>query len=292
MTKRVLSEGAEEWLGHPIKILDHGFVYLVDYMGDDLAIEESARVSYGPETKRSTDSTGLIRYLMRNKHTSPFEMVELKFHLKMPIFVARQWVRHRTASMNEISGRYSVLPDEFYVPPSENISLQSEINNQGRGESANLTTKNIAKQFFHKDPYNIYSHYYKLVNDLGIAKELARIILPVSVYTEFYWKIDLHNLLHFLQLRMDEHAQLEIREYANAIAAIVEDGWPIAYNAFNDYVRNSETFSAEELRILGAMIDGGSVEDLSELGAIIADKSGLSKREAKEFELKLKRMMK
>jgi len=290
-TFRPISKGAEEWLGHSVSVLDHGFIYLVDYMGDDLAIEEAARVSYGPGNKRVADSTGLIRYLMRHSHTSPFEMVELKFHVKMPIFVARQWVRHRTASMNEISGRYSVLPKEFYIPEDNDIALQSETNNQGRGANASCTGKRTAKKYFVTDPESAFKHYDRLVNDLDIAKELGRIILPLSTYTEFYWKIDLHNLMHFLHLRMDSHAQFEIREYADIIAGIVEDGWPMAYSAFKDYVVKSERFSAEELRVLGVLMDDGSVEDITGLAAIIAEKSDLSSREISEFVDKVKRII-
>jgi thymidylate synthase (FAD) len=282
-TKRVVSEGAEDWLNKPIDILDHGFVYLVDYMGDDLSIEQAARTSYGPGTKQSSSSTGLIRYLMRHRHTSPIEMVDLKFHLKMPIFVARQWMRHRTASINEMSARYSVLPSEFYIPNTENINLQSSVNNQGRGDQINKNTACTIQNTFASDAENAYNHYERMMNSYGLAREIARGNLPVSIYTEFYWKVNLHNLLHFLNLRLDSHSQFEIREYANAIDQIVASGWPTAHQAFSDYVRNSMTFSSAEQNILKCLINNQAYQHTSEW-------SVMSSREQKEFLEKIKNL--
>lgn len=284
-TNRSISDGAEEYINKKIDVLDHGFVYLVDYMGDDLSIEEAARVSYGPGTKKASSSTGLIRYLKRHDHTSPFEMVELKFHVKMPIFVARQWIRHRTASVNEISGRYSILNDEFYIPESDTIAYQSSTNNQGRGDEADKEAKELYAVYADLVNQISYSRY-KRVLDKNIAKEIARIYLPTSLYTEFYWKINLHNLMHFLNLRMDSHAQFEIREYANALADIVKAGWPIAYSAFEDYMLDAEKFSKKELKAVGYMISSNEMPV-----ADAAEKAGLSGREATEFLDKIVRIL-
>jgi thymidylate synthase (FAD) len=284
ITGRPISEGAEIYLNYPIKLHNHGFIYLVDYMGDDLAPEEAARVSYGPGTKKSSDSTGLTRYLMRKRHTSPIEMIELKFHLKMPIFVARQWMRHRTASINEMSGRYSILPDEFYIPELDYICEQSEVNNQGRGNQQDTEDALKTKFWLETDAQSAYHHYDKMINEYNTARELARTNLPVSVYTEFYWKVNMHNLLHFLNLRMDDHAQKEIVDYANAIADICSVGWPIVYKAFEDYVLHSVTFSKPELHALKQVLLGRSVAGAAE------SVEALSSRERKEFVDKLERI--
>lgn len=275
-TKRAITEGAEGWLDKPIKVLDHGFIYLVDYMGDDLCIEQAARTSYGPGTTHTSNSTGLIRYLMRHRHTSPIEMIELKFHVKMPIFVARQWMRHRMASINEMSGRYSILPSEFYVPAAEDVCEQSETNNQGRGESLDLRQAESIIETMHLDSQQAYSHYDEMIRRYNLARETARGNLPVSIYTEFYWKIDMHNLLHFLNLRLDPHSQLEIRKYAEAIESIVAEGWPITYKAFSDYVMNSVTFSGPELVALNRLIDDIGIDSWDAA-------SHLPERERKEF---------
>lgn len=252
-TKRAVNKGAEKWLGKVIPVLDHGFVYLVDYFGNDEAVEQAARVSYGTGTRKTNETRGLLRYLMRHDHTTPFEMAELKFHAKMPIFVARQWVRHRTANINEYSARYSILQDEFYTPKSEDISVQSTNNKQGRGE--NLDTKLAQRVKEKMNQHFIASNvlYQELLNTEGefkIARELARTVLPVSGYTEWYWKIDLHNLLHFLRLRLDNHAQYEIKVYAEALAKIVKDAFPIVWEAFEDYKLNSLNVTRLEKEVI------------------------------------------
>lgn len=246
-------------IGKKFKVLDKGFVMLVDYMGDDNSVVQAARTSYGNGTKRLRNEEGLIRYLLRNQHTTPFEMVELKFFAKMPLFVARQWVRHRTASINEYSGRYSEMLDDYYVPALKDIQAQSKSNKQGREEGI-LSYK--LKSEFQKEvvktteeAYEIYRRYI----DAGVAKELARIVLPVNVYTQWYWKANLHNVLHFLDLRMDPHAQLEIRKYADAMAGIVKKVVPITYKAFEDFMFNGITLSSKEQKALGSIMDG---EDL------------------------------
>lgn len=232
-----------------IRCLDKGFIRLVDSMGGDDAIVQAARVSYGKGTKKVTQDRGLIRYLMRHRHTTPFEMVEFKFHCKMPIFVARQWVRHRTANINEYSLRYSEARDDFYIPDPKNIQWQSALNKQGRagGIPAELQDKVI--RYFEDISKQTFALYSEL-NEAGVARELARAILPVNLYTEWYWKNDLHNTLHFLNLRMDDHAQYEIRVYARAMATFVRDIAPIAYAAFEDYVINGVRWTRIEQEIL------------------------------------------
>lgn len=260
-----------------IKCLDKGFVRLIDSMGDDEAIVQAARVSYGSGTKSYREDRGLIRYLMRNKHTSPFEMVEFKFHVKLPIFVARQWIRHRTANVNELSGRYSQMTDEFYLPDFSQIRHQSDNNKQGRsdvqlgGETADSVIQRMQQS--HKQSYDEYQSY--LQDDL--ARELARINLPLSTYTEWYWKIDLHNLFHFLKLRLDAHAQYEIRVYAEAIASILRGIVPIAYEAFEDFNLYSKSFSRIELNFLKSAIDKSKLNEKTLLDM------GLSKREANDI---------
>jgi len=249
-------------IGKEIKCLDHGFIRLVDYMGDDSSIVQAARVSYGKGTKTVREDTTLIRYLMRHQHTSPFEMVELKFHIRLPIFVARQWIRHRTANVNEYSGRYSEMTDDFYIPELDQIRTQDEVNKQGR--SNNPIDPEIAKNILEsmeqhqKQSYSEYLSYL----EKGVAREIARINLPLSSYTEWYWKIDLHNLFRFLKLRLDWHAQYEIRVYAQAIADIVKELFPISYQAFSDYVLNSVTFSYAELSKIKHLFQNLKVEDL------------------------------
>lgn len=263
------------------KVLDHGFVRLVDYMGDDNAIVQAARVSYGAGTKNVSSDRQLIRYLMRHRHTTPFEMCEIKFHVKLPIFVARQWIRHRTANVNEISGRYSEMVDEFYVPELEQIRPQSVINKQGRSEDAfePIEAEQIQGQLS-ETQRELYSEYKESL-DKNLARELARINLPLSLYTEWYWKIDLHNLFHFLHLRLDAHAQYEIRVFAEAMASITKELYPIAYEAFEDYRLNSIGFTGPEIKILQQLLSSKdlTVEQLVELG--------LSKRESSEFVKKM-----
>lgn len=247
---------AEALLDVETRVLDKGFVRLVDYLGGDQRIVQSARVSYGAGTKTSRQDKGLISYLMRNLHTSPFEQVILTFHAKMPIFVARQWVRHRTARLNEISGRYSVMKDEFYVPEASVIRRQSKTNKQGRDdEELPIETCQRVVELIKKDQSTAYADYEGMIQD-DIARELARINLPISLYTEWYWQIDLHNLFHFVRLRADAHAQWEIREYANALARCAKAVAPLAYDAFEEHIQFSQRFSRSEMAALRAMLKG------------------------------------
>jgi len=247
---------AEALLDQEIKVLDHGFIRLIDYMGSDARIVQTARVSYGEGTKTVREDAGLIDYLLRHEHTSPFEHVVFEFHCKMPIFVARQWIRHRTARLNEISGRYSVLKSEFYCPPAEQISLQSVDNKQGRSvEEVPPELRARVMEIIQKDQKRAYASYEELLSD-DIARELARINLPLSLYTEWYWQMDLKNLFHFLRLRMDSHAQWEIQEYARAIATVVKAICPMAYASFERHMVNGARFSAEELNAIREMLDG------------------------------------
>ncbi len=247
---------AEEILDKEYPVLDHGFVRLVDYLGSDQRIVQSARVSYGEGTKTYRQDKGLINYLLRNDHTSPFEQVVFTFHVKMPIFVARQWTRHRTARMNEISGRYSVMKDEVYVPSPDCIALQSEDNKQGRSqEPVSQEIADEVRSVMREDAERAFANYHKLL-DMGIAREISRIDLPLSLYTEFYWEIDLHNLFHFLKLRLDGHAQYEIREYAKVMLEIVRCVCPIATEAFENHKLNGRSFSGREMEAIKAMIEG------------------------------------
>lgn len=248
-TRRTGSEGAERWLGRPIKCLDHGFVYLVDYMGNDDSIVQAARVSYGEGTKKVSTNRGLIRYLRRHMHTTPFEMVEFKFHCKMPIFVARQWIRHRTANVNEYSGRYSKMLDEFYLPDSTVLAKQSAGNMQGRDKLLTPEENTRVLELLKEDYTRTYEHYQEFL-DMDLARELARMNLSLANYTQWYWKIDLHNLMHFLNLRMDSHAQYEIRVFADAMARIVKDAVPICYSAFEDYQLNAMRLSGPEKELI------------------------------------------
>ena len=247
---------AEALLDKEIKVLDHGFIRLVDYMGGDSRIVQSARVSYGKGTKSVREDEALIDYLMRHQHTSPFEQVVLTFHCKMPIFIARQWIRHRAARVNEISGRYSVMEDEFYLPEETAIQYQNKDNRQGRDPQevpAHLRQKVL--DILTKGQQVAYDDYQKMLAD-DIARELARINLPLSLYTQWYWQIDLHNLFHFLELRMDEHAQWEIRQYANVIADITRAVAPLAFRAFETHVVNAVRFSGSEIQALAANLRG------------------------------------
>lgn len=254
---RMVVEAAEELLDKEIKVLDKGFVRLVDYMGGDQRIVQSARVSYGAGTKTYRQDRGLIHYLIKNWHTSPFEQVQLTFHTKMPIFVARQWVRHRTARLNEISGRYSVMKDEFYLPEPEHVCYQSESNKQGRSEALPPEAAQEVIAAMEREQKEMYSNYESLL-EKNVARELARANLPNSLYTEWYWQIDLHNLFHFLRLRMDPHAQYEIRVYAEAMAECAKAVAPLAYEAFEEHILGSVTFSRAELEALGRMLKGQS----------------------------------
>ncbi|MCF7928640.1 MAG: FAD-dependent thymidylate synthase [Spirochaetales bacterium] len=247
---------AEQILDKEYPVLDHGFVRLVDYLGGDQRVVQSARVSYGEGTKSVRQDKGLIDYLLRNDHTSPFEQVILTFHAKMPIFVARQWVRHRTARLNEISGRYSVLSAEFYLPDGEVVSLQSTDNKQGRSvEAVGPQLRRDVLSLFEDDQRLLYQHYRRLL-DKGLARELSRINLPLSLYTEWYWQIDLHNLFHFLRLRMDRHAQLEIRKYAETIFEITRKVAPFCCESFQNHHLNGIRFSSEEMEAVRRLVRG------------------------------------
>ena len=272
-----------ELLGKRIDCLDKGFVRLIDVMGDDASIVQAARVSYGSGTKKVHEDRGLIRYLLRHAHTTPFEMVEFKFHVKLPIFVARQWIRHRTANVNEYSGRYSEMKDEFYTPAVQDIRPQSVSNKQGRSdETLPDGMADQAAQAFKKGQDDAYAQYQEFLEQ-GIAREIARINLPVSNYTEWYWKIDLHNLFHFLRLRIDAHAQYEIRVFAEAIAELVKPFVPHAWEAFEDYILNAHRLTAPEIKVMKHLLQSVSLptdEQLAELG--------LKGREAVEFKEKMK----
>ncbi len=252
----MVSPEAEQLLDQEVKVLDHGFVRLVDYLGGDDRIVQAARVCYGQGTRTRREDAQLIDYLMRHQHTTPFEHVVLEIHCKMPIFVARQWVRHRTARINELSGRYSVMEDEFYVPPEEQIRLQSRTNKQGRDrEEVAAELRQKVLNIILRDQGNAYASYEELLND-GVARELARINLPLALYTQWYWQMDLHNLFHFLLLRMDPHAQWEIQEYARAIARMAQAVAPMAFAAFERHILHGRHFSADEIQALRAMLRG------------------------------------
>lgn len=290
-TKRIIAPELEKKLYTPIKILDHGFIRVVDYMGDDSSIVQAARVSYGRGTKKSLQDKGLINYLLRHRHTTPFEMCDIKFHIKLPIFVARQWIRHRTASVNEYSARYSILGNEFYVPERENLASQSKINKQGRDNQ--MVPDDVAAHVINTlkaDAMNCYDHYIQMMNEddqgnvidennVGITRELARMNLTLNYYTEWYWKINLHNLLHFVALRADPHAQYEIRVYADAMLDIIKAWVPYTYEAFEEHVLNGSRFSGKAVDTIRKLINGEKVDQES---------SGMSKREWSEMMAVLK----
>ena len=275
----------DEILGHPFPVLDHGYVRVVDYMGDDGAIVQAARVSYGRGTRRVSEDRGLINYLMRHRHTTPFEMCEIKYHVKLPIFVARQWIRHRTANVNEYSARYSILDNEFYIPAPEHLAAQAATNRQGRGAVIEGAAARRVLDLLRADAERAYAGYTEMLNEddtgaprdpswPGLARELARMNLSLNFYTQWYWKIDLHNLLHFLSLRADPHAQYEIRAYADTMLETVKNWVPMAYAAFLEYRMNSATISATGLAVIRRMLRGEAVEQAS---------SGLSPREWREL---------
>ena len=277
-TLRAVSEGMERHLYTAHPVLDHGFVRIIDYMGDDSAIVQAARVSYGAGTKHVSNDEGLIRYLMRHWHSTPFEMCEVKFHVKLPVFVARQWIRHRTANVNEYSARYSILDREFYIPAPEHLAAQSTVNNQGRG--AVLEGEEAARvlEMLKSDAGRAYDNYEAMLSQdgqQGLALELARMNLPANVYTQWYWKVDLHNLFHFLRLRADAHAQYEIRVYADLMCKLVADWVPIAFGAFEDYRMGGVSLSAKGIEVLRRRLAGE---------AVTQETSGMSKGEWREFE--------
>ena len=287
-TARVTAPELEAVLYKPIEVLDHGFIRVIDYMGDDSSIVQSARVSYGKGTKKISNDKGLTKYLMRHRHSTPFEMCEIKFHIKLPIFIARQWIRHRTANVNEYSARYSILDKEFYIPSAENLAAQSAINNQGRGDALTDDEASNVIQILKKDAEQTYSNYETLLNESsegniidesksGIARELARMNLTLNTYTQWYWKIDLNNLLHFLALRADDHAQYEIRVYADAMLDIVKKWVPLTYEAFEDYRIGGTELSAKEVNLMRKLLKGEKVS---------FEEEGLSKREWSELQRK------
>ena len=264
---------AEALMNQEIKVLDHGFIRLIDYMGSDARIVQTARVSYGAGTKTLREDAGLIDYLLRHEHTSPFEHVVFEFHCKMPIFVARQWIRHRTARLNEISGRYSVMKNEFYLPPRDKISFQSLDNKQGRNpQDVPPELQDKVLNLLRQDQENIYSNYEEMIDD-NVARELARINLPLSTYTEWYWQMDLKNMFHFLKLRMDSHAQWEIQEYGRAMAKVVQAVCPLAYASFERHMVDGARFSAEEIDAIKQVMAG--------------QKNPLKGRRLEEFQAKL-----
>jgi thymidylate synthase (FAD) len=276
-TLRAVSEGMEAHLYRAHEVLDHGLVRVIDYMGDDSAIVQAARVSYGAGTKHVQNDEGLIRYLMRHWHSTPFEMCEIKLHVKLPVFVARQWIRHRTANVNEYSARYSILDREFYIPEPAQLAAQSVVNNQGRG--ATLQGEEAARvlEMLKSDAARSYDHYTDMLSQdgqQGLARELARMNLPMNIYTQWYWKTDLHNLFHFLRLRADAHAQYEIRVYADIIAQITRDWVPLAFAAFEDYRMGGVTLSGKAIEVLKRRLKGEVVEQID---------SGMSKGEWREF---------
>jgi thymidylate synthase (FAD) len=284
-TLRATVPALEARLGKAVSLLDHGFLRVIDYMGDDHAIVQAARVSYGRGTKKVSEDQGLIRYLMRHHHTTPFEMCEIKFHVKLPIFVARQWIRHRTANVNEYSARYSVMDREFYIPAPAQLAAQSTLNRQGRDTVLEGEEAAQVLDLLRSDAGRAYDHYEWMLNEgsadqpadparQGLARELARMNLTLNTYTQWYWKTNLHNLFHFLALRADSHAQYEIRVYAEAMLDIVEDWVPIAAAAFRDYRLGAVSFSAPMMAILRRMLAGEAVSQ--------AD-SGLSAREWREM---------
>ena len=276
-TLRAVSPGMEAQLYTAHPVLDHGFVRVIDYMGDDSAIVQAARVSYGAGTKHVSNDEGLIRYLMRHWHSTPFEMCEVKFHVKLPVFVARQWIRHRTANVNEYSARYSILDREFYIPEPGQLAAQSTVNNQGRGAVLEGAEAARVLEMLKSDAMRAYDHYEAMLSQdgqQGLARELARMNLPANVYTQWYWKTDLHNLFHFLRLRADAHAQYEIRVYAELMCKLVADWVPLAYAAFADYRMGGVNLSAKGVEVLRRRLAGE---------AVTQETSGMSKGEWREF---------
>ena len=280
-TSRPTVPALEAMLYTPLEVLDHGFVRVIDYMGDDAAIVQAARVSYGRGTRRVSEDSGLIRYLMRHRHSTPFEMCEIKYHVKLPIFIARQWIRHRTANVNEYSARYSIMDREFYIPAPEQLAAQSVANRQGRGDVLSGDEAAEVLTLLRDDAARNYDHYAYMLNEdpvdearQGLARELARMNLTLNTYTQWYWKTDLHNLFHFLSLRADPHAQYEIRVYAEAMLTTVDAWVPLAAQAFRDYRLGAATLSAGMLAVVKRKLAGQTVTQPD---------SGLNKREWTEL---------
>ena len=277
-TLRATVPKMEAHLYHAHDVLDHGFVRVIDYMGNDQAIVQAARVSYGEGTKKARDDSALIRYLMRHWHSTPFEMCEVKLHVKLPVFVARQWIRHRTANVNEYSARYSIMDKEFYIPTEDNLATQSKKNNQGRGFVLEGEEAYKVLEILKSDSSRSYKNYEQLLSQdgqQGLARELARMNLPMNIYTQWYWKVDLHNLFHFLRLRADDHAQYEIRVYADTILKIVSDWVPIAFQAFKDYRIGGIHLSAIAADIIKRMLKGENIK---------MENSGMSQGEWRELQ--------
>jgi len=285
LTRRATVPALEEILYEPLAVLDHGFIRVVDYMGEDSAIVQAARVSYGRGTRKVSEDRGLINYLMRHRHTTPFEMCEIKYHVKLPIFVARQWIRHRTANVNEYSARYSILDNEFYVPDSDHLAAQATTNRQGREAVLEGSAAARVLDLLRGDAERAYAGYAELLNEgasgeptdpsrPGLARELARINLSLNFYTQWYWKTDLHNLMHFLSLRADPHAQYEIRAYAEVMLDTLSRWVPMTYAAFLEYRMNAALISATGLAVIRRLLAGEQVDQTT---------SGLSPREWREL---------
>ena len=285
VTKRVVAAELEKILFEAIPALDHGFIRVIDYMGDDTSIVQAARVSYGKGTKQVSTDSGLIKYLMRHWHSTPFEMCEIKYHVKLPIFIARQWIRHRTANVNEYSARYSILDKEFYLPSQENLAAQSKINRQGRGEILQGKQAEEVLNLLKNDAETTYKNYEKMLNQKydgstidegksGLARELARMNLTLNTYTQWYWKTDLLNLMNFLRLRVDHHAQYEIRAYAEVMLDTLKRWVPITFEAFMDYRVGGTEISSKGKNVISKLINGQK---------ITMEESGLSKREWNEL---------
>lgn len=284
-TLRATAPELEEILYHPIPVLDHGFVRVIDYMGNDQAVVQAARVSYGRGTKRLTEDRGLIHYLLRHRHTTPFEMCEIKFHVKLPLFVSRQWLRHRTANINEYSARYSILDKEFYIPSPDQLASQSTSNRQGRGDVLSTEQAKKVMDLLREDAERVYGNYEYLLNEDPdgnpadtsrdkLARELARMNLTLNFYTQWYWKIDLHNFMHFLNLRGDSHAQYEIRVYADAMLEALKRWVPVTYEAFLQYRKESALLSGNSIQTIKSLLKGEKPSQES---------SGMSKREWTEL---------
>ena len=284
-TLRPISKGLEGILYKPLKVLDKGFIRVVDYMGNDASVVQAARVSYGKGTKKRSEDEGLIRYLLRHRHTTPFEMCEIKLHVKLPIFIARQWIRHRTASINEYSARYSILEDEFYIPKKNHLAQQSMVNKQGRGNELDDATSKEVLKILKEDSFRCYKNYTWMLNEknskeyeedrASLSRELARINLTLNTYTEWYWKTDLHNFMHFVSLRAESHSQFEIREYGIVLLKILSKWTPLTYKAFLSYRLNSAELSMEAIEVIRKIIAGNKVTK---------NISKLSNREWKELE--------
>ena len=290
-TRRATVPALEEILYEPLPVLDRGFIRVVDYMGDDAAIVQAARVSYGRGTRRTSEDQGLINYLMRHRHTTPFEMCEIKYHVKLPIFVARQWIRHRTANVNEYSARYSILDNEFYIPAPEHLAAQAGANRQGREKLLDGATAQRVLDLLRRDAERAYAGYVELLNEdasgkpidptrSGLARELARMNLSLNLYTQWYWKTDLHNLMHFLALRADPHAQYEIRAYAETMLGMLARWVPMTHAAFLEYRMNAALISATGLAVIRRLLAGETVT---------SEASGLSSREWRELMTQLGR---